>query len=70
MGKECCLGWAPALRLRGGSPGGRANMPSRRVARRWPFVAGFSTTAYIFIKVAASVTDEDVKNSTFTNPKH
>ena len=37
---------------------------------RWPFAAGFAFTSYIMIKVATSVTDEDVKNSKFVNPKH
>ncbi|PSC68387.1 mitochondrial ATP synthase 6 kDa subunit [Micractinium conductrix] len=43
---------------------------TRHVKQMWPFVAGFATTGYIFVQIASSVTDEDVKNSKFANPKH
>jgi len=30
---------------------------------RWPWVVGFGTTFYLLTRVALTVTDEDVKNS-------
>ena len=33
------------------------------MSRRWPWVVGFGTTFYLLTRVALTVTDEDVKNS-------
>ncbi len=60
-----CLHQPPTL-----TASGRCPCPLAHPPRRWPFAAGFAFTSYIMIKVATSVTDEDVKNSKFANPKH
>ncbi|EIE21061.1 hypothetical protein COCSUDRAFT_54105 [Coccomyxa subellipsoidea C-169] len=44
---------------------------TRELKYLWPFVAGLGACGYVFLKVGLSVTDEDVKNSKFSNPnKH
>ncbi|BDA45175.1 hypothetical protein COCOBI_06-6570 [Coccomyxa sp. Obi] len=44
---------------------------AREMKYLWPFVAGLGVSGYIFLQVGLSVTDEDVKNSKFSNPnKH
>ena len=36
--------------------------------RRWPFLVGFAGTGMLFMSVARTVTDEDVKKSKMVNP--
>lgn len=41
----------------------------REAKAQWPFLMGFGVTGFLIFKVAAGITDEDVKNSKFSNPK-
>jgi hypothetical protein len=40
----------------------------RELKNQWPFAVGFAVTGTLIFNVARSITDEDVKNSKFTNP--
>lgn len=42
---------------------------AREAPHMWPFAVGFLVTGYLIYKISSTVTDEDLRNSNFSNPK-